>query len=203
MRLIPREVRFFEMFVDLAGTVHDAAGQLEEMLDKCDAQEARAERIRDCEHRGDNITHDIITKLNQTFITPFDREDIHLLTSRMDDVLDLVEASANKLVLYKITDRSQEAVELAHIIVRCAERMKAAVGSLEHHDHILDHCIELNRLENEGDRVSRAAIASLFDNAMDPVILIKRKELFEVLESAIDACEDVANVLETVVLKSA
>ena len=203
MRLIPREVRFFELFVDLAAAIQDGSRVLVEMLDKMDDMDARAEKIRDLEHHGDNITHEIMTKLNQTFITPFDREDIHELSSHLDDVLDLVEAASNRMILYKITERSQPAVELAQIIVRCADRMHTAVGSLEGRNNILEHCIELNRLENDGDRISRAAIADLFESESNPIALIKRKELLEVLENAIDRCEDVANVLETVVLKNA
>ena len=203
MRLLPTEVRFFEMFVEHAATIHEASRALLEMVDRCDDPEGRLEKIRDLEHRGDNITHDIMTKLNQTFITPMDREDIHALASHLDDVLDLIEAAANKVFLYKLTERTQETVDLSQIVVRCADRMQAAVGALEKHDRIMEHCIEINRLENEGDRVSRAAIAMLFDRERDPITLIKRKELYEVLEDAIDGCEDVANVLETVVLKSA
>src|SRR5207249_9008943 len=135
MRLIPRETRFFEMFVDLAAAIQEASRVLVDMLAKMDDIEGHAEKIRDLEHRGDNITHDIITKLNQSFITPFDREDIHMLSSRMDDVLDLVEVAANKTLLYKLTERSPQAVELAQIIVRCADRMHSAVGQLEKHDH--------------------------------------------------------------------
>ncbi len=202
MNLLPREVRFFEMFVEQAATIQEAAGALVEMLDKPGDLEAQSEKIRDLEHRGDNITHEILTKLNQTFITPFDREDIHELSSYLDDVLDLIEAAANKVVLYKITGRSQPAVELAQIIVKCSDRIKSAMASLEKQDRILDHCIELNRLENDGDRVSRSAIAMLFEQERDPIKLIKVKELYEVLESAIDCCEDVANVLEAVILKS-
>src|ERR1022692_1409867 len=203
MRLIPREARFFEMWVDLGATIQDASRALVEMLDKMDDLYNRAEKIRDFEHRGDNIIHEVMTKLNQTFITPFDREDILALSSHLDDVLDLIEAAANKVVLYKISARSPAAWELAQIIVRCADRMHTAVGSLEDGDHMLEHCIELNRLENDGDRVSRAAIASLFETESNPISLIKQKELLEVLESAIDRCEDVANVLETIVIKNA
>lgn len=203
MRLIPREARFFELWIDLASTIQDASRALVEMLDAMDDLHNRADRIRSFEHRGDNIIHEVMTKLNQTFITPFDREDILALSSHMDDVLDLVEAAANKVVLYKISTRSAASVELARIIVRCADRMHLAMQSLEKSDHMLEHCIELNRLENDGDRVSRDAIAALFETESNPIALIKHKELLEVLEDAIDRCEDVANVLETVVIKNA
>jgi predicted phosphate transport protein (TIGR00153 family) len=173
------------------------------MLEKAQNLEGYSERIRELEHKGDNITHEILTKLSTTFITPMDREDIHALSSRLDDVLDLIEAVSNKTILYRLTEFSPEMLELSSIIVRCAAQMQSAVGSLDKHDRIMDHLIEINRLENEGDRVSRSAIATLFDNERDPIALIKKKELTEVLEEAIDRCEDVANVIETVVLKSA
>ncbi len=146
MRLIPREERFFELFVDLAAVIQSASRALLEMLDKMDDLDARATNIRDLEHRGDNLTHDIKTRLNKTFITPFDREDIHALSSHMDDVLDNIEVAANKIVLYKIVTRSPRAVELGQIIVRCADRMHTAVGELEKGDHVVEHCIEQNRL---------------------------------------------------------
>lgn len=203
MNLLPKETSFFYMFVDQAATIHDAARLLLEMLEKCDDLEARSEKIRDLEHHGDHITHEIMTRLYQTFITPLDREDIHALSSHLDDVLDLIDEAANKVILYKLTTRTQASVDLAHIIVRCADRMRSAVGSLEKQERILEHCIEVNALENEGDRVSRAAIAQLFEQEHDPIALIKHKELYETLEDAIDCCEDVANVLETVVLKGA
>jgi predicted phosphate transport protein (TIGR00153 family) len=203
MRLIPREMRFFELFIQQAAAIQEASRALLEMLDHMDDLENRSAKIRDLEHHCDNITHEIMTKLNQTFITPFDREDIHELSSHLDDVLDLIEVASNKIVLYKIRTRSDGAVELGQIIVRCADRMHLAVGSLEKADRTLEHCIELNRLENDGDRASRAAIAALFETESDPITLIKLKELLEVLEYAIDRCEDVANVLETVVIKNA
>ena len=203
MRLVPTEVRFFEMFAEHAATIHDAAKVLQEMLEKAQNLESYSERIRELEHKGDNITHEILTKLSTTFITPMDREDIHALSSRLDDVLDLVEAVSNKTILYRLTEFSPEMLELSSIIVRCAAQMQSAVASLDKHDRIMDNLIEINRLENEGDRVSRSAIATLFDHERDPIALIKKKELIEVLEEAIDRCEDVANIIETVVLKSA
>jgi hypothetical protein len=191
------------MFAEHAATIQDASKVLQEMMEKAQNLEGYAERIRELEHKGDNITHEILTKLSTTFITPIDREDIHALSSRLDDVLDLVEAVSNKSILYRLTEFSSHMLELASIIVRCAAQMQSAVASLEKHDRIMDHLIEINRLENEGDRVSRSAIATLFEQERDPIALIKKKELIEVLEEAIDRCEDVANVIETVVLKSA
>jgi predicted phosphate transport protein (TIGR00153 family) len=162
-----------------------------------------AKQIKDIEHRGDDITHNILVKLNSTFITPFDREDIHTLASSLDDVLDFINAAADRIVLYKITAAPSAAYELAQILVKQAEALGRGVRNLEKLKDVLPHCVEVNRLENEADRVSREAIGRLFDTETDPINLIKIKELIEVLETATDKAEDAANVLETVVLKSA
>jgi predicted phosphate transport protein (TIGR00153 family) len=141
--------------------------------------------------------------LNQTFITPFDREDIHRLTSSLDDVLDFVNGAAVRMALYRITAPPPAAADLAALIVSQSEELSKGVSLLESNKKVLDHCTEVNRLENEADRVSRRAIAELFDQEKDPIQLIKIKELYEVLETATDKAEDAANVLEAVVLKSA
>ncbi len=204
MGLLPREVRFFELFAQQAGAIQEAADLLLELMEKGDNVTERADRIKGLEHRGDTITHDIITKLNQTFITPFDREDIHALSTCLDDVLDLIDNAASRVSLFKLNPSSWEpARELSRIIVRCADQIQTAVTSLAKKDRILDHCIEINRLENEADRIGQAAIARLFEEERDPILIIKWKEIYEDLEGAIDKCEDVANVLESVVLKSA
>jgi len=150
------------------------------------------------------MTHRILIKLNQTFITPFDREDIHLLASSLDDVLDFIFAASDRLVTYKIIQPSPSAKVLAGIILKQAIELGKAVALLDKDDpHLLDHCVEVNRLENEADKVSREAIGRLFDGELDPITLIKLKELLEVMEEASDKAEDVADVLETVVLKGA
>jgi predicted phosphate transport protein (TIGR00153 family) len=144
-----------------------------------------------------------MTKLNQTFITPFDREDIHRLSSAMDDVLDLVNAAGQRLLLYKIRSAPSAANELCKLIVRQSEELNKAVMKLEKTKGVMDHCVEINRLEDEADRICREAIGKLFEHEEDAIQLIKMKELFEVLEAATDKAEDAANVLEAVVLKSA
>ena len=149
------------------------------------------------------MTHDIIRMLNQTFITPFDREDIHRLSSSLDDVLDFVNGAAVRMTLYRVTVPPPAAIDLAALIVKQSEELSLAVSLLESNQKVLDHCVEVNRLENEADRVSRRAIAELFEHEKDPIQLIKIKELYEVLETATDKAEDAANVLEAVVLKSA
>jgi hypothetical protein len=203
VRIIPRETKFFDLFEEMATNVTDGARVLRGILQNFDNVEAQVEKIKEIEHRGDDMTHAVITKLNQTFITPFDREDIHKLASSLDDVLDFVNAAGQRLVLYKIQGATPAAVELAGLIVRQSEELTKAVSLLEKNKHVLEHCVEINRLEDEADSVCRAAIADLFENEKDPIALIKMKELYEVLEMATDKAEDAANVLEAVVLKSA
>jgi uncharacterized protein len=202
-RLLPREQSFFEMFVRQAENVNAGAQALVEMLENYDDPPARAERVEDFEHIGDTITHDIITRLNQTFITPFDREDIHELSSKIDDVIDLMDAAATRLVIYRVHSIIPGVSELASTVLSATYEIVQAVRVLEKQDHILDHCIEINRLENQADRQSRKLIADLFDEEKDPVQIIKWKEIIELLEFAADKCEDVANVIETVTLKNA
>jgi hypothetical protein len=203
VRLIPREAKFFDMFADSASNVTAGARLLTEILDDFRDVEKRVEQLKDIEHRGDEITHSVITKLNQTFITPFDREDIHRLAASLDDVLDYVYAAGERLVMYKIASAPSAASELARVVMNQSEQIEQAVALLEKHDRVLPYCVEINRLENEADRIARMAIGHLFEGQKDPILLIKLKELYEVLERASDKAEDVANVLESVVLKSA
>jgi len=202
-KLLPREESFFDMFVEMAENIHDGAQGLADLLANYTDVPAKVARIKEIEHRGDDITHNLITRLNQTFITPFDREDIHELSSKIDDVLDLTDAAASRMVTYRV-DRVRPGVpELAKILLEATAQVAAAVRVLGKHDHILNHCIEINRLENESDRQCRSLIAELFEGEKDPVQIIKWKEIIEVIETAVDKCEDVANVLEAVTLKSA
>ena len=203
VRIIPRETKFFDMFADMSGNLTEGARLLTELLADFQDVNARVQGLKGIEHRGDEMTHSILVKLNQTFITPFDREDIHRLASSLDDVLDLIYAAGERILMYKITQAPSEAGDLARIIVLQSEQISKAVAMLEKHNHVLDYCVEINRLENEADRLARAGIGRLFDEERDPIRLIKIKELYEVLETATDRAEDVANVLESVVLKSA
>lgn len=203
VRLMPRETKFFEIFENMASNVTEGARVLLQILQTFENVEGGVQRIKEIEHRGDDMTHAVMTKLNQTFITPFDREDIHRLASSLDDVLDFVNAAGQRLVLYKIRRAPSPAAQLAGLIVRQSEELTKAVSLLEKNKHVLEHCVEINRLEDEADSVCREAIANLFENEKDPIELIKMKELFEVLEMATDKAEDAANVLEAVVLKSA
>ncbi len=201
MRLIPRESKFFRMFSEVSQNLTQGTRLLHDILKNPANMEPRLDQLQAIEHRGDEMTHGIITALNQTFITPFDREDIHRLTSSLDDVLDFVNAAGVRLRLYKIKTPPSIAAELAAMIVEQSEELAQGVSLLEKNKLVLEHCVEVHRLENEADRLSRA-IADLFDNEKDPIHLIKIKELYEVLETATDKAEDAANVLETVALKS-
>jgi hypothetical protein len=203
LRLIPREERFFDLFVEDAANVLGAARLLEAMLRTYDTVERRAGEIRDAEHRGDEISHDIGHRLESTFVTPFDREDIHGLISALDDVLDYVEETADTFVLYRIEAPTAAAVELASIIVRQCELLHEALSHLRGFKDLETYWIEIHRLENEGDRVGRLAIAGLFDNNSDAIEIIKWRKIYNVLEETIDKCEDVANIIERIVVKHA
>ncbi|PYP84024.1 MAG: DUF47 domain-containing protein [Candidatus Angelobacter sp. Gp1-AA117] len=203
VRLVPRDVKFFHMFADMASNLGDGARLLKQILSDFKDVEVRVKQLKDIEHRGDEMTHNVLTKLNQTFITPFDREDIYRLASSLDDVLDFVYAAGVRLTMYKITSAPPAAAKLADLIVRQSEQLLHAVIGLDKQDKVLDYCVEINRLENEADAIARSAIAEVFEKETNPISLIKLKELYEVLETATDKAEDAANVLEGVVLKGA
>lgn len=200
---IPKEEKFFKLFDDSAANIFKAAQVMKEMVDNYATADAKAKEIFDIEFEGDRITHEIIRHLNKTFITPFDREDIYNLASKMDDILDLIEAATDRMIVYKIEEPTIECRKLVAIILRMTEVITWGVKNLQHIGQIYDHCIEINRLENEADRVTRDAIGRLFDEEKDPVAIIKWKEIYEKLEDTTDSCEDVANILESVVLKNA
>jgi len=205
MRLpfIPREEKFFELFVDDANNVLAGARLLEEFFRSYDQRERIASQLRDLERRGDGISHDIGHKLESTFVTPFDREDIHQLISRLDDVIDFIEEVADTCLLYKIDEPTPPALAQAEIIVKQCEQIVRALERLKGFKNIGPYWIEIHRLENEGDLVARRAMADLFTNGTDPVEIIKWKDLYALLEDSIDACEDVANVIERIVVKHA
>jgi predicted phosphate transport protein (TIGR00153 family) len=203
VRFIPRETKFFDLFADMANNLTNGARQLRDLFQDYKDVSATVQKIKGIEHKGDDMAHAVFVKLNSSFITPFDREDIHTLASSLDDVLDYINAAADRLITYKIKEPPAAAVELATIILRQAEELSKAVALLEKGDALIEYCVEVNRLENAADGISRAAIGRLFETETDPIQLIKHKELLEVLEMATDKAEDAANVLETVVLKSA
>src|SRR6266581_2317658 len=186
VRIIPREAKFFEMFAEQASNLTQGARLLSAILEDYTNVEVRVKQLKDIEKRADEVTHTILTKLNQSFITPFDREDIHRLASSLDDVLDYVDAAGERLVIYKISTPPSAAGELAGIVVRQCENLEKAVALLEKNQGMIDYLVEINRLENEADAVSRKAIGKLFEYEKDPISLIKLKELYEVLEMATD-----------------
>lgn len=200
--LIPRDNTFFQMFSQASENLIAGARVMVDLFTDYKDVEAKIGELRRVERTGDEITHNVFTKLNSTFITPFDREDIHALASSLDDVLDFLNAAGARIVMYRITNPPPAALELARLILQQAQELHRALPLLQKNGDILTHCVEINRIENEADVVSRAAIGRLFDEEKDPITLIKIKELLEFLEAATDKAEDVANVLETVVLKN-
>jgi uncharacterized protein len=202
-KILPRENSFFQMFINQAENVQAGAQAVVDMLRDYSDPVAGVRRVEDYEHAGDAITHNIMKKLNQTFITPFDREDIHELASRIDDVIDLMDAAVTRMITYRVGAIRPGVPELATTVRDATAQIVAAVRLLDKEDHILDHCIEIKRLENVADDQSRELIAQLFDQERDPVQIIKWKEIIETFEFAADKCEDVANVIETVTLKNA
>ena len=206
LNFMPREQKFFDLFEESAKNISKAARSLKDMLDTWQFIDSHVAEITEMEHAGDTITHQVISMLHRTFVTPFDREDIALLAHTMDDIIDFIHASADAMFIYKIASPTQRAKELADVIVQGAAEMEKAVAGLRKKSefkNMLDHCVEMNRLENAADRIYRAAIGELFENTSDIATVIKWREIYEHMESATDRCEDVANVLEGVALKNA
>ena len=203
---IPKEQKFSGLFEESAQNIVKASQALKEMVDSWQFIDSRVAEITELEHRGDTITHQIISLLHRTFVTPFDREDIALLAHTMDDILDFIHAASDAMFIYKIERPTERSKELADIIVQGATEVEKAVRGLRRRSelrNILERCVEINRLENMADRIFRAAMAELFDNAADITMVIKWREIYEHMEAATDRCEDVANVLEGVALKHA
>lgn len=208
-RLMPREGRFFSLFDAHAKLVVDGALALADVLRQYDVEKDRAvgiKLIEDAEHAADRITHETVQLLHSTFVTPFDRDDIHRLISRMDDVLDLIQDTGESLILYDIQKVTPEATQLAELLLRCAERVQSAVGlmaSMADAPEILKICQDIDKLESDADKVMRTAISELFRTETNAHQVIKLKAVYEALESATDKCQDVANVIESVVLENA
>jgi uncharacterized protein Yka (UPF0111/DUF47 family) len=201
-RLIPREEKFFDDFQALADEIQAGARLLEEMLAPDPPLWDKADEIKEVEHKCDFLTHAIIQRLNRTFVTPLDREDIHALARSLDDVMDAIDAAASRIRIYKLDRVRFGARELARIITRSAEEVGSAMKTLEQKKGVVvDHAIEINRLENEADRKHQEAVMRLFDEETDPIVVMKWKEALDFLEEATDRCEDVANVLEGVIVK--
>ena len=205
MKLFPKEIDFFEIFDRASVNVTKAASLLVDLMEKFDNIEERAKEIYEVEQEGDILTHEIMKNLNKTFITPIDREDLHSLAASMDDVLDLIWGAVDRLIVFKIRETTKEAISMSKDLLMTTEVMHKAINNLKekNYSHIQDYCIEINRLENRIDRDFRDALGKLFDEVKDPILIIKWKEIYEHLEDASDRCEDVANVLEAIVLKYA
>lgn len=200
--LIPREEAFFELFKKAAHNMIEGSRLLAAMMKDLRSPIEQAKRIKEVEHVGDGITHEIVLRLNQTFITPIDREDIHDLASALDDILDVAEAIADRFALYKVTKPTEMAVKLAEILYQASVAVGQGVDRLGMaHPDIKECSVQVNSLENEADRVSRDAISELFDKETDPIAVIKWKEIYEGFEAGTDRCEDVANILERISLK--
>jgi uncharacterized protein len=202
-RLIPREEKFYDDFAALAEQIRYGAGLLDAMLAPARPLWDKADEIKEVEHKCDFLTHEVIQRLNRTFVTPLDREDIHTLARTLDDVMDAIDASATILRLYHIESVRPGARELSRIIVDSADQVMRAMKALEGRAGVAECAVEINRLENEADRAHQAAVQSLFEEEKDAITIMKWKEILDFLEEATDRCEDVANVLEGVVVKHA
>jgi len=202
--LLPRDTSFFDLFDQLSAKVLDASRLLEQMLERWDRLDQRVREMKDIEHECDDITHRTFDKLNSTFITPLEREDIHELASRLDDIVDHIDSTTSRLVLYGVKKPTDEAKLLAQVLTRtCVEVQKAVKGlrNLKDPELLSRTSVEINRLENESDDILRLALKRLFEQPTDVLEVIKLKEIYEKLESAVDRCEDVANVIQAVVLR--
>jgi predicted phosphate transport protein (TIGR00153 family) len=198
----PKDREFFDLFEEAASNAVRAADLLDRMLRSFPDNAELARDILICEQDGDRITHDIHKRLNSTFVTPIDREDILELASALDDIVDFTEEVADYLGLYKIEAPMEQAQRLAHVLLEACRLIAEAMPRMRDFRDISHYTVEVNRLENDGDRITREAIASLFDNGIDPMVVIRWKDIFERLEDAIDATEHVANVLEAIVIKN-
>jgi hypothetical protein len=200
--LLPKETQYFALFSQLSDKLKEAAATLVEMLSGEDENfESLSKRIKHIEHECDELTHSITRKLNSSFITPFDREDIYTLSVALDDVCDYIDAAGRTVVMYNIHESDENAVKLAVIIEKLVGEIDSAIGMLEHSKGMQPHLLEIQRLENEADDIYFRGMAELFKNGSDPVRIIKWKELYEILENATDRCESVGNIIESIVLK--
>lgn len=204
--LIPKDGRFFDLFEQSADIIVEATHEFRLLLSDLSKKQTASMRIKDLEHEADNVTHQTIEMLYKTFITPLDRDAIYKLITQMDNIIDLIEAASQRIFLYEITTVPKEALDLSDTCIRSAEHVRNAVSglrNLKNSKKIIQECIEINRLENEADQFLRSAMAKLFREESDLRQLIKLKELYELLESCTDCCEDVANIIEGIVLEYA
>jgi predicted phosphate transport protein (TIGR00153 family) len=201
-RLFPKDEDFFLLFRRQAELVRESCRQLHEMMEKFDNLEERARALKDVEHRADLVTHELFERLNRTFITPLDRDDIHDLASGLDDVVDSAEAIGSRLLLFGIDQPRPEAVRMTAILMACGLQIEKAVENLKNMQNLMSFTIEINRLENEADGISRQVVADLFSGRHEILDVMRWKEIYGRLENATDKCEDVANTIESIVIKS-
>ena len=202
LSLLPKEEQYFDLFTQMTLYISSAARELKEMLaDKNGAFGEYAQRIKGLEHACDELTHTISTRLNKSFITPFDREDIYMMSTALDDIVDLIDDAARTIIIFDVKEINEYARDFADVIERMAEQLKEIVSTLQRPKNITPRLVEIHRLENEGDDIYHSAIAELFHEPPDPLTVIKWKEVYEKLEAAIDRCENVANIIESVIIK--
>ena len=200
--LLPRDRTFFDLFLEAGQNNVHASRLLDRMMNSWPEEEGLLEQIVEAEHEGDRITHEIVKRLNSTFVTPIDREDIYGLATQMDDIADFIEEAADFLGLYQIEAPMEQATALTGVLVKSCEQLAAGLEQLPQFKDLDRYWIEIHRLENEGDRISRDAVASLFSNGIDPMVVIRWKDMFAVLEEAIDSTETAAQILEGIVIKN-
>jgi predicted phosphate transport protein (TIGR00153 family) len=203
-RLLPKEDKYFDLFNSMASHMMECALLLQKLFSDFDNRVAYADKIKEVEHNCDLLTHEIVKKLNQTFITPIDREDIHALASGLDDIVDAIEYTAKRVILYRVEESTGHARRMTDVLVRIVASLEKAVMSLEKNgEQVLKECVIIHGLENEGDTYHHEAVDELFARETNPITLLKMKELYAKMERTIDKCEDVSNVLEAIVLKNA
>ncbi len=200
--LLPRDRTFFDLFIEAGKNTVNAARLLDQMMEQWPEEGGLSRQIVEAENEGDRITHEIVKRLNSTFVTPIDREDIYGLATQMDDIVDFTEEAADFLGLYQIEAPMEQAGALTKVLVKACEQLAMGLENLREFKDLDKYWIEIHRLENDGDRISRDAVASLFSNGIDPMVVIRWKDIFAVLENAIDATETAAQILEGIVIKN-
>jgi predicted phosphate transport protein (TIGR00153 family) len=203
---LPKDFNFFDLFERQASYAVEAACYFKELVSKGSSDELSMQKMKDIEHQGDNVTHDILDRLNKTFITPFDREDIHALAKELDDIIDMIYTITNRMRVYKLSGIDKNLVEFASVIEDSVRSVASAVKGMrdmKHSKSVSDACVEVNRLENVGDSMRDAVLAELFDMGKDPIHVIKWKEIYQDAETVLDICEDVAHVVQSILVKQA
>jgi uncharacterized protein len=202
VRLIPRDEGFFVLFNELAKRLKEAARLLNCLFAEPDKLEQYVAAIKTVEHEADVLTHDVRARIDRSFVTPIDREDIHMLASRLDDVIDLIDGTARRALMFRISEVREPATRMTGILIRAGEAIEGAVTHVKKASIVVEHSVKVKRLEEEGDAVYHAAVGGLFEGSPDPLQVMKWKELYDTLERALDQCEDVANTLESIALKN-